>query len=200
MATYNDAFPYGAGPLADNAGWDNAVGVGLNVTGSNTVIALGLDRANLYTGTAFGADQECAADIVSGLGSSDYAIIYARSAGADGTLAGYRASTNGHNYYISRVTAGSGTDLTLNTGGGTEGTFGVDMSDGDKFGIRCVGTTISMLVNDVVVNTATDATYSSGAVGIGTFSTSLTFDNFEAADVGGGGGSTPRNMLLLGVG
>ena len=195
-ASYTQNFnTYSNGAVSANPGWVD--GVGQCQISSSQVQGRGSGTdpsgcAVYYNGVSFNATASTKITIGTGIAPLRYTQVYARlTSGGNG----YSVATDTHNYFISVTTAWSGSDLTLNTGGGTTGTFGTDLVAGDVLEIRTSGSTISIVVNNVVVNTATDSTYSAGGyAGFGFYNDLFFVDNFEASD--SGGSSTGLSKIL----
>ena len=129
----------------------------------------GIDVAS-YTGATFGNDQTARVTVTTmaggGNGSGPCVRLQA------GAASGYAGYIDGSNYEILKLTAG--VESVINSGGLT-------VSAPAIVELSVVGTTLTLTVNGVVIRVSTDSTYSSGAPGIWTETSSTgRFDDFLA--------------------
>lgn len=167
--------------------------------GGNLVTGTGGGYATngaLYTGTASADDQFSQFTIVGLDGVTSYAGATVRMT-AGGNFY-YCVVGNTNEYYIQEYNFG------VLTTTHTTGTLGSSVAVSDVIRCEVTGTTITLKRNGVTVNTATDATHSSGAPGFvllpNPTSTDVAIDDWSGGAVGGGGGGTVPKLLLLGVG
>lgn len=158
MVYFTDAFTRADGALGDDyvtVSGLNSLSVFSNTARSGT----GLQAANVVASgvAAFSADHECEC-VVAALGSFDYGGLLVRgdAAAANGYLVAFdgRSSTSGR---IGRMTAGAVTPI---------GTVNVVPAANDVVRLRVEGSTVSVYVNDVLVDSVTDTTYASGQPGL----------------------------------
>ena len=96
------------------------------------------------------------------------------------------------NLWISKIVAGSFEVIEASTGAAS-------FTAGDVARLEVQGTTLRAYLNGALLITTTDGDIDSGRFGLTGFEIDG-LDSFEAGDFLSAGGSTPRNMLLLGVG
>lgn len=94
----------------------------------------------------------------------------------------------GNNCKIQKDVAGSFTDLV--TGINTPST-------GDTVYIEASGSTITVKVNGTQVGQTTDSAITGGAAGLWSYDTSGVYDNFQADNLGGGGGGPTVTYPML---
>lgn len=187
MATFADDFNRADGALGSN--WAT-VGTRSQPTIVSNRFAVtsapSIRAAAVATSAAtFTADHE-ATITAAVLGSADFLGPAVRVDATNGT--GYMIYTDGTNSSNRRVYRF--------TNAGTTNIGGVNISctAGDTLTLRAVGSTITAYKNGVLVDTISDATYTSGQPGIfyerGNNGTSRG-DDFTATDIGGGSPSTP---------
>lgn len=173
-----------------NAGWTASVGAWVLSSNQARGNSGGTDHYATWTGDAFGDAQysKCA---ISGMANgSQYRGVFARGAGSGGTFRCYLIFSDGvtgaDHTEIGIVTAGSYTRLKA---------VATTTVDGDVLEIRCNGTTIQFYKNSVLIDSHTDATYSSGSAGIYSFGSNAGIDDWSANNLGGGGTSILRQMM-----
>ena len=147
------------------------------------------DIYSYWTGDAFTDDQCCQAVI--GGATSNYVSLVVRAAGTVGA-----GTAQGYNWYPSlglvHKIGSTGTNTQINT------TFGTTAVVGDTVKLTIVGTTISCYINESLVGTCTDATYTSGSPGLGISGASgATLDEWYGNNgtnpTSGGGGGSPAS-------
>lgn len=132
--------------------------------------------------------------------SAAYGYACVRMAGANGTLTCYALRWRvGSTTYEIGIFDGSGETFTTIGAAFTAAACG----GGDVFKLEVSGTTLTAYRNAVSLGSRSDGTYSSGAVGFGQRNEDAfaygQLDDWSGGDLAGGG-SPPRNLLLLGVG
>lgn len=184
LAFYDD-FSRASGPLeliGSGAGWQGSTGLWTTTAAGAASRSSGVAGTNAVAvlGTLDSDDQEVSAVLTRQGGSGNVGII-ARANGSAVAFTGYNARLTGTGLYtLSKVIGGT----TTNIGGPqTTGTYVA----GDRITLRCVGTTISLLVNGVVLYSVTDTSVTTGryvgmrAAGAGT---APWLDNFAAVVIG----------------
>lgn len=155
---------------------------------SNTLFctaALGHALANtapaaMYYNAAFADDQ--------------YAQINAYSAGSAGSDVLVRVQSGANSYYASAWFGSTLLRIVKVTNGTSSvlASFSVSFVNGALIRLEVSGSTLSLYYNGTLLGTATDTTYTSGFPGIQVHTTTTNgADNFEAGDLGGGGGGSP---------
>lgn len=192
MATFTDDFNRTDAVSDLGANWTDCLGLGLGISSNACYNALGdVSAANFVTGTTQTADQY-AQVVIGNPGSNRYFSVLVRGSGADGTRSCYQITAGGTNeLYISRVTSGSSTDIQTGT---------LTLNNGDVLRGEAEGTTLRLKINGVQQITQTDSNHTSGLTGLEIFRsniTTCTMENFEAGDIGGGGGAG-RGRLVVG--
>lgn len=179
MASFSDTFTRANGALGGD--YDTPTGcVTLNVI-SNQVGCSGLGQnGNLVrTSVAAFADDHEAEITVPTLNSFDFVGVWVRGSTSGN---GYLAIVDGRNTgacRIERIAGGTRTSI---------GSVNIDAAPGDVLRLRAEGTTISAYLNDVLADSVTDTTYSSGQPGLyGRWEDSNVsrLDAFFATDLGG---------------
>lgn len=183
MATFTDDFNRADSASDLGANWTTCLSSGLGISGNACYNDAGdQSRADFVTGTTQTADQY-AQVAVSNVGSNRYFSVLLRGSGADGTRNCYQITCGGTNeLYITRVTSGSGTDIQTGT---------LTLNNGDVLRGEAEGSTLRLKINGVTQITQTDTNHTSGLTGLEIFRSNITtcsMDNFEAGDIGGGGG------------
>jgi len=157
--TFTDAFDYSDGVLAtvSSGAWSTPTGSSGSVSVVSNKISrttYGVNGQSLYTGTQFNDNQYSQITLGSEAAANDG--IFCR---ADDSLNGYAAIlSSSTRIRIQKFVAGSGSDI--------------DVQPADKslsnatVKLECNGTSLSLYVNDTLYSTATDATYTSGYVGV----------------------------------
>lgn len=182
MATYSDSFTYSDGVLAtvSSGKWtarNNSIDVVSNQFND------GAGTSNSYSEVAttevdFANDHE-AEITVHALGTADY-VGPAVRVSASGCYAVRCDGANAAGRVIVRMDGTTPTNI---------GTVRVIPVNGDTVKLRAVGSTITVYVNGSLVDTVTDATFTTGQPGIyyhrGNSSVSRG-DNFSAADIASG--------------
>lgn len=192
MALFTDNFNRADTASDLGANWTDCVGVGLGISSNAASHATATaSRGDFVTGTTQ-TDNQYAQGTIQGVGAGHYFSILLRGAGADGTRNCYQISVGGTNeLYISEVTNGTSADLTT-------GTF--TLANGMVLRAEAEGTTLRLLLDGTQRLTTTDATLTTGKTGIEIYNDNgaagVTFDNFEAGDIGGAGGSILKQMLM----
>lgn len=192
MASFNDNFNRADGALGSN--WAIPSGMsGLQII-SNAVNGAGAPSvrcSHVATSAAtFTADQE-ATITISARGNSDLIGPAVRVDNAGAT--GYAIRSDGQNLNSNRVISFSGTTQTVLA----NSTTNIQFAANDTVTLRAVGTTITVLVNGVTVQSFTDSTLSSGQPGIfyRRDNTGATRgDDFTATDIGGSS-NAPRSQF-----
>lgn len=190
MTTYSDDFNRAS--LGTN--WDNVRNVWEIISNAAEPQTNSDNTATrVATGTAtFNADQEASA-IIANLDADNY------------TGPAVRVNTSGQGYAVLVNGTGANNAQMYEVNNSSDNAIGsaFSVSNSDRVYIRAIGTTISAGVGGVEQASTTDATYSSGQPGMIAYNADsgneTTLDDFEATDEFGGGAS-PRNILLLGVG
>lgn len=140
-------------------------------------------------------DQVCTIKPTSGIDGNEYVNCMVRATGTTtATSNTYFCGGSASGYFLNEVT--NGTNTTLTSGSWT-------LASGDVISCQAVGTTISIKLNGSTVDAATDSAHASGQCGILLFDANNTGahgDDFTCDSIPTGAGSTPRGMLLLGVG
>jgi hypothetical protein len=109
------------------------------------------------------------------------------STDGDGYLGlGQRAALD-NSWYIQRGDNGTRTNLTNGTGG---------IAAGDTVRLESDGTTHTFTINGAGGGNTTDATYSSGFVGIWNHGADYEFGDFKGYDDAGGGGTAVKDMIM----
>ena len=164
-------------------GWTASIGAGLVNTGTSVTSVNNNSRGSFYTGTVFTNDQYAQAVINTVVGNRFYSVEV-RGNGADSTRDAYQCTVGATDeYYITEVTNSAGVDLASGT---------TTLAEGDLLGCEAQGTTITLKINTVTIDSVSDGSLTSGAPGLAMFTNDVTgfsFDDFEAGDLGGGGGS-----------
>jgi hypothetical protein len=185
---FEEPFTYTNGPLENAAAWDGGI------FGDDSLVVAG----NVLTCTN-GAGQSNST--VASFGDADYGITVP-AVGAD-VSEFYFCFQDNANYYSFMISGGLFLYRVVAT------VYGDQIADsgltpvnsGDKIGVRKIGSSLSLMLDSgagwAEIDTATDATYSSGKFGIWTDSTDRTYDDLfirssEAPPAG--------SRLLLGVG
>lgn len=199
MASFSDPFGYSSGNLTGKtAEWLTWKTQTHSVDSNRLISNGGSECSNLYNGS-FTGTQEAQILVSSGFAASNnYIGVGVRCAGADGTATGYVVTTDGTNYFISRYTAGSSTDLILSTSGTDTGTFGAPITTG-TLKLRASGTTLTFYVDGVQIATATDATYSTGNGVVYSYVSTgnISLDDFLVQDVAAGSTQAPRSSAFM---
>lgn len=168
-------------PLASP--WTNWLSTGANLVSNAATGVSAASRASFYNSGTWSDDQECSG-IVGNLGSGvRYSSVGVRCAATSGGR-GYMCYTDG-------VAGASHTDIVRLTNG-TETiikSVATAFANGDRIGIRAVGTSISMWKNGTQIDSVNDSTYTSGYPGINFYGLA-TMDDWQAADVGTGTGGS----------
>lgn len=153
---------------------------------SNQVAKTGAGYGKAYWLGISSASDVDVAITVAVLPASSGVWVNARLSNAGDSLGnwnGYEAAmlSNGH-FQIDRVTNGSSTTIAF-TGVGWDNTGPFTLTAGDKLRMRCSGTTISVWQFTSgawqLRTSATDATYTSGQVGIESQDTTARLDDFD---------------------
>ena len=173
----DDAGSLGANWTIDAGSFDTDGARALLQSGTNT-----LNRARYTAGAAPPNDCKVGALFYHGAQDSGYFGVGVRQAAADGL--GYWARWTAHS-------AGAASDTLKLTKGAINGTeldslTDPGLLDGDRIEIECLGTAITVYVNDVAVLSAVDGDYTSGRAAISGIysSTPKECDNFEIWRVG----------------
>jgi len=133
-------------------------------------------RGSYYNAVSFPDDQYSKITIGGTLGSGDFWSVGVRLSGGT-TTDGYYCSADSANWYITRFDNGTGTDIANNVS-----TFAV----GDVVECRAVGSLISLYKNGSLVGSKTDATYTTGAAGLGWYNNNVTATTWEGGDFSSG--------------
>ena len=202
MAVYTDDFNRANGAInVGNSNWAAIDAIGLPNIVTNKVNSNG---GAAYYNVAFSNDQYCQFSIANTNipfgGTTSYVAI--RCAGSDQSC--YRVSIsisdNGIDAYdrsiwIERLNAAGAATVI--------GSSFADTSTDPFYRITAVGNVITAQTGPAANGpwtdraSATDSTYASGKAGFFTAGTNPQYDNFEAGDIGGGGGgSGPRNTAI----
>lgn len=180
MASFSDNFNRADGSLGAN--WETLTGSSELVIFSNIVrsdTAGPRSAAAVSTATAsFTADHEAQCVFVA-LGSNDYAGPGVRMSAAGGT--GYVLRSDGGNAGGRRIHRYDNNTIT------SIGLVNVPLIANDVVRLRASGSLISVYVNDVLIDSVTDTTYTTGQPGLfydfqNNRATQL--DNFYATDLG----------------
>ena len=153
-------------------------------------------EGNYYGGAASGSNQYSEIVVAGSLGSAQtYWAASARVSGTDGSRNLYQVSVTSNHYYISKVTAGSSTDLADGSGSfngsGTPFTLRIETEDSGA------DVVIRMLVDGSLVDSVTDTSspHSGGQPGLEVFAATgvLTPINSWAGGNLAGGTGNPWN-------
>lgn len=185
MTTASDAFNR-ANETPVSTPWATVTPLGgLNLSANALTGVTDVARASLYNSGTWGDDQRVDVTVSNLLGGTRYAEAWVRgSTGGNG----YKVYTDGTTggTAIARMDAGAETTLQA---------VAVAFSASDVLGIGIVGTTITLYKNGVAQTpTTTDATYSSGLPGAGTYGLAIV-DDWTAND-GGGGDATVTGQTI----
>jgi len=175
MASFSDTFTRADGAVGSDYDIVDALS-GINIVSNSVQAAVGGYDCAVAVKTSvasFAADQQASIELA--VAGDDYIGTGVRLDAAAGTG------------YIMFVNA-SAIDCYRYNGGAAYSSIGlsaaVSPTVGDVYTLRVVGTTLTLLENDVVLDTATDATYATGQPGISGYGTAgFRGDNFLAEDV-----------------
>lgn len=140
-----------------------ASGAGMGISSNQAIGQGSLVTMNAWTANTFHNDQYAIVTYFLAVPTSTYLEAAVRLTGSDTSLIGYRITTDGANWFLSKITGTTSTDFTSGT---------LTMTVGDTLKITVVATTISAYHNGTLLATANDSTYTSGSAGIGAYSSS----------------------------
>lgn len=192
MATFSDNFNRANGALG--ASWtDTLTGGGLQINGNGVASTASTSRGSRCTTTFTQNHRAQAIFLRDGAGNGTFLSICCRYSGTDGggNRNCYQGTTNGSDYYITRVVNGSGTDLATGIGGDL-------FQRNDIVELECNGTTIALYRTRsgtrTLINSVTDSAVSGTGVGLEIYNvdTPPTADDFYAEDISGGSSVAPR--------
>lgn len=181
MTVYSDDFNRSDGGLG--ASWLNFSGGGFSGTLAISSNQVTTSAGNVSGGAAYsasvGSDQVSQITYVSGISSSAMNLAVRMGSYTSGTANGYYGQVNGfgNTWKISRVDAGTETDLTASTA--------LTITNADVFRLEVAGTTITLKQNGITLGSVVDSTYSGGDVAFTaySFTPSLLLDSWTGGDL-----------------
>tara|TARA_R110002049_G_scaffold127881_2_gene285036 strand:- start:740 stop:2299 length:1560 start_codon:yes stop_codon:yes gene_type:complete len=179
MATYVDNFDRdNESPIL--APWELCVGAGLGTNPARIVsqqfaAGVGTRTISILSGIEFENDQSASVEVISGNSTNYFGPAVRASANGDCYFVGWQETQN--RLQIAKRIGGTVTEF--------DNVGSVGFVSGDKLTLSIAGSVLTVLINDVVYNTYTDADNSlaSGVVGIYAQGDLTRFDNFSATGV-----------------
>ncbi len=190
-ATATDSFTRADAQIGAN--WTDQLNT-CDVISTTAADPTGGDCESYYSATSFTADHCSQVTISSGISSgANYAIVTVRAQQTG-------ASRDAYDFYTDGGSGAGHTDIReiTNASGATLSSVTTTFANGDTMKLCAVGTTITAYKNGATLagsgGSATDATLSAGAPGLGFFGTSVRSDDWIGSDVSAT--TTPKGLLM----
>jgi hypothetical protein len=182
-----DTFTGTNGAAINTSNWTTLLG-GFSINSNRAKGQAGADSLAFWDADTFADDQYAEVEYTNDSGYWGGPVVRAAA------TRGYWARTeNSTTITLYRIDSAVSFNLLQTMGSLT-------IANGDVIRIEAEGSTIRVYQNGVQVGTdQSDATYSSGSGGIATYTDGAWLDNFEAGNLGGGGGGIAVSTLITRV-